>query len=70
MKNPIQFVNEVRSETGKVVWPSRREAGMTTLMVFIMATLVAIFFFFVDQILAWVFIDLVLEWGARLLQGF
>lgn len=53
MKNPVQFINEVRSEAGKVVWPSRKEAGMTTLMVFIMATLVAIFFFFVDQILAW-----------------
>ncbi|MEM6660678.1 MAG: preprotein translocase subunit SecE [Pseudomonadota bacterium] len=53
MKNPAQFVNEVRSETTKVVWPTRKEAGLTTLMVFIMATLVAIFFFFVDQILAW-----------------
>ena len=51
MKNPIQFVNEVRAETAKVVWPTRREAGMTTVMVFIMATLVAIFFFFVDWIL-------------------
>ena len=53
MKNPVQFVNEVRSEASKVVWPTRKEAGVTTLMVFIMATLVAIFFFFVDQILAW-----------------
>jgi preprotein translocase subunit SecE len=53
MKNPAQFVNEVRAETSKVVWPTRKEAGMTTVMVFIMATLVAIFFFFVDQILAW-----------------
>ena len=53
MKNPAQFVNEVRSEAKKVVWPTRKEAGLTTLMVFIMATLVAIFFFFVDQLLAW-----------------
>jgi preprotein translocase subunit SecE len=53
MKNPAQFVNEVRNEAAKVVWPTRKEAGITTLMVFIMATLVAIFFFFVDQILAW-----------------
>ncbi|MFK7942458.1 MAG: preprotein translocase subunit SecE [Paracoccaceae bacterium] len=53
MKNPVHFVNEVRAETSKVVWPSRKEAGMTTVMVFIMATLVAIFFFFIDQILAW-----------------
>ena len=60
MKNPAQFVNEVRAEASKVVWPTRKEAGLTTVMVFIMATLVAIFFFFVDQILAWG-IDIVLN---------
>lgn len=59
MKNPAQFVNEVRAETAKVVWPTRKEAGMTTLMVFIMATIVAIFFFFVDQIISW-FVDILL----------
>ncbi|MEM9138652.1 MAG: preprotein translocase subunit SecE [Pseudomonadota bacterium] len=53
MKNPAQFVNEVRAEAAKVVWPTRREAGITTAMVFVMATLVAIFFFFVDQIISW-----------------
>ncbi len=53
MKNPAQFVNEVRAEASKVVWPTRKEAGLTTVMVFVMATLVAIFFFFIDQILAW-----------------
>ncbi len=52
MMNPAQFVAQVRAEAAKVVWPSRKEAGLTTLMVFIMATLVAIFFFFVDQVLA------------------
>ena len=60
MKSPAQFVNEVRNEAAKVVWPTRKEAGMTTVMVFIMATLVAIFFFFIDQILAWL-IDIVLN---------
>jgi preprotein translocase subunit SecE len=52
MMNPAQFVAQVRAEAAKVVWPTRKEAGLTTLMVFIMATLVAIFFFFVDQIMA------------------
>ena len=52
MMNPAQFVAQVRTEASKVVWPSRKEAGMTTVMVFIMAVLVAIFFFFVDQILS------------------
>ncbi len=46
--NPLQFVQQVRAEIAKVVWPTRRETLMTTVMVFIMATLTAIFFFFVD----------------------
>jgi preprotein translocase subunit SecE len=46
--NPLQFLQQVRAEVAKVVWPTRRETALTTLMVFIMATLTAIFFFFVD----------------------
>lgn len=52
MKNPVQFVNEVRAEARKVVWPTRKEAGVTTAMVFVMATIIAIFFFFVDRLIA------------------
>ncbi|GMG84793.1 preprotein translocase subunit SecE [Paralimibaculum aggregatum] len=59
MMNPAQFVAQVRTEASKVVWPSRKEAGMTTLMVFVMAILVAIFFFLVDQLLSFA-IDLLL----------
>ena len=46
--NPLQFIQQTRAEIAKVVWPSRREVVLTTVMVFIMATLTAIFFFFVD----------------------
>ena len=46
--NPIQFIQQVRSEIGKVVWPSRREVLLTTIMVFIMAALTATFFSVVD----------------------
>ncbi|MGR3461873.1 MAG: preprotein translocase subunit SecE [Roseovarius sp.] len=46
--NPLQFIQQVRSEVAKVVWPSRREVLLTTVMVFIMATLTAIFFALVD----------------------
>jgi preprotein translocase subunit SecE len=46
--NPVKFIQEVRSEVSKVVWPSRREVLMTTVMVFIMAVLTAIFFSLVD----------------------
>ena len=46
--NPIQFIQQVRSEVAKVVWPSRREVMLTTIMVFIMAALTATFFSLVD----------------------
>ena len=48
MANPLQFLGQVRSEVAKVVWPSRREVVLTTVMVFIMATITAIFFALVD----------------------
>ena len=51
MANPLQFMQQVRTEVGKVVWPSRREVLLTTVMVLAMATLTAIFFFFVDLLI-------------------
>ena len=49
--NPLQFIQQVRSEVGKVVWPSRREVMLTTVMVFIMAALTSTFFFLVDVLI-------------------
>lgn len=46
--NPLQFIQQVRAEVAKIVWPGRREVLLTTAMVLVMATLTAIFFFFVD----------------------
>jgi len=46
--NPAQFIQQTRAEVAKVVWPTRREVVLTTVMVFIMATLTAIFFSLVD----------------------
>jgi len=51
LANPIQFINQTRAEIGKVHWPSRREVLLTTVMVFIMATLTAIFFALVDLLI-------------------
>ncbi|MBM7069530.1 preprotein translocase subunit SecE [Actibacterium sp. 188UL27-1] len=51
MANPLQFVQQVRSEVAKVVWPTRREVLLTTVMVFILATIAAVFFFVVDLII-------------------
>lgn len=49
--NPIQFIQQVRGEVAKVVWPTRREVFLTTVMVFIMATLTAVFFALVDVLI-------------------
>ncbi|MBE0414460.1 preprotein translocase subunit SecE [Yoonia sp.] len=49
--NPVKFIQEVRAEISKVVWPTRREVMLTTIMVFIMAALTAIFFSLVDLLI-------------------
>ena len=46
--NPLQFIQQVRAEVAKVVWPTRREVMLTTVMVFILAALTAVFFAPVD----------------------
>ncbi len=50
--NLAQFVREVRQEASKVTWPTRKETGITTGMVFLMVIVAALFFLLVDQILA------------------
>jgi preprotein translocase subunit SecE len=49
---PAEFVREVRQEVAKVTWPTRKETGVTTAMVFVMVVVAAIFFLIVDQVLA------------------
>jgi preprotein translocase subunit SecE len=60
--SPAQFVREVRQEMAKVTWPTRKELVVTTISVFAMAIAAALFFFVVDQILAWV-VQLILGIG-------
>ncbi|MFK7793234.1 MAG: preprotein translocase subunit SecE [Devosiaceae bacterium] len=52
--NPFTFMQEVRQEVSKVVWPTRRETTVTTIMVFIMVFLAAIFFLAADQVLSFI----------------
>ena len=49
--SPFKFLQEVRSETAKVTWPTHRETTITTIMVFVMVTLASIFFFVSDMII-------------------
>ncbi len=52
--NPVLFLRQVRQEIGKVVWPTRRETMMSTLMVVLFTVCAAVYFFVVDQVLAYV----------------
>ena len=49
--SPFKFLQEVRAETEKVTWPTRRETAITTAMVFVMVTVASIFFLVADQII-------------------
>ncbi len=46
--SPGEFIRQVRAETAKVHWPTRKETITTAIMVMIMTSLLAIFFFGVD----------------------
>ena len=50
-KNPFEFLQEVRTESAKVTWPSRRETLITTAMVFVFSIVAALFFLLVDQVI-------------------
>jgi preprotein translocase subunit SecE len=49
--NPLEFVQQTRAEIGKVVWPTRREVVLTTIMILILAALAAVFFSVVDLLI-------------------
>jgi preprotein translocase subunit SecE len=49
--SPFKFLQEVRSEAGKVTWPTRREVTVTTIMVFIMVALSSVFFLIADLVI-------------------
>jgi preprotein translocase subunit SecE len=48
--SPGEFIRQVRSEVGKVVWPTRKETTQTAIMVLIMTIILAVFFLGVDGI--------------------
>ena len=49
--NPLQFIQQVRSEVSKITWPTRREVLLTTIMVFVMSAIAALIFALVDLII-------------------
>ena len=50
---PGEYFRQVKAETRKVTWPTRKETTVSTIAVFIMVTFAAIFLFLADQVLAW-----------------
>ena len=61
--NPLEFLQQVRSEVAKVSWPTRRETLITTAMVFAFSVLASVFFLAADQLIAWT-VSTILGLGA------
>ena len=51
--NPITFLQQVRQEASKIVWPSRNETLISTIMVLVMVALASVFFLAADQVISW-----------------
>ena len=62
MKNPLRFLQEVKQEAFKITWPTKKDTVTGSLMVFVLASLAAVFFLLLDQILKF-FLNLVLSIG-------
>ena len=59
MKNPLKFIQEVKQETFRITWPTKKETMMGAVMVFALASIAAVFFLILDQILRF-FLNLIL----------
>lgn len=58
----LSFGREAWRELGKVVWPARKEAVQMTAYVFGFVVVMALFLWFTDKTLEWLFYDLILGW--------
>ncbi|MCF6303117.1 MAG: preprotein translocase subunit SecE [Devosiaceae bacterium] len=58
--NPIIYFQQVRAEVKKVVWPTRNETLISTIMVLIMVMLASLFFLSADQVISW-FVQMLLS---------
>ncbi|WP_022683133.1 preprotein translocase subunit SecE [Sphingobium bisphenolivorans] len=62
--SPSDFVNQVKTEASKIVWPTGRETIMTGVMVVIMTSLLGLFFFGIDT-----FFGAVVQWLLSIAAG-
>ena len=63
MRNPLKFLQEVKQEAFRVTWPTKKDVVTGSLMVFVLASLAAVFFLLLDQILKFI-LNLVLNIGT------
>jgi preprotein translocase subunit SecE len=64
MANPFEFIQQVRIEASKVIWPTRRETLITTGMVLLMVVFASLFFVSIDGALRYI-VGLVLGIGRH-----
>ncbi len=60
MRNPLRFLQDVKQEALKITWPTKKDTVTGSLMVFALASLAAVFFLLLDQILKF-FLNLILN---------
>jgi len=63
MLNPIEYYRQVKSETKKVSWPTRKETTISAVAVFVMVLISSIFLFAADQVIAFA-VRLIIGLGA------
>ena len=61
-KSLIAFAKDSYKEVRKVVWPTRKEATQTTLVVFGFVLVMAIFLWLSDKSIEWVIFSAILGW--------
>jgi len=59
MLNPLKFIQSVKQEANKVTWTTRKDVLVGSVMVFVLASISAIFFLLLDQIYKYL-LDLIL----------
>ncbi|MFZ6747022.1 preprotein translocase subunit SecE [Undibacterium sp. JH2W] len=58
----VSFAKEAVRETKKVVWPTRKEAGQITAVVFGFVLVMALFLWGTDQLIGFLLYDVILGW--------
>lgn len=62
---PLEYIRQVKSEMKKVTWPTRKETTVSTIAVFIMVAIAAVFLFLADQFMSFA-VRMILDFGTSL----